>query len=391
MPSIKSILGRSFATSLYYVFRVFPIKKNKIFVKNFYGKGFGDSPKYIIDSLLKSKNGYDIVWCVKDSYDFPMGIRTVSINGFKGLVKTIFEQTTAKVWIDNSRKDRYERKRKGQYYIQTWHGDIGVKKIEGDCLEKIPPLEILNYYADSKMIDLFVCGNKWFKDRIKERMFYEGECALCGLPRRDIFYSNDMLFKNNIRKQIGIPEGAKLLLYVPTFRDKDFKNKQVGGYANNLNWNILLEALNHRFGGEWYGLMRLHPHAAKHSRNLVLPQNVINVTEYPDISELMCISDVCISDYSSALFDFAITKKPGFIYAPDKNDYVDERGYLFTDEELPFTVSTDIKELVSNINKFEMDDYLKRHSSFYNDMIQVCEDGHASEYLVGRIKGVCER
>lgn len=391
MVKVRSIVGRFIVTSLYYIFRLFPINKKKIFVRNFYGKGYGDSPKYIINQLLKESNDYVIVWSVKSNSEFPNGIRIVNYASPRGLIKSIYEQVTAKVWIDNARKDRYERKRKGQYYIQTWHGDIGVKKIEGDCLEKIPILEIKNYYADSKMIDLFICGNIWFKEHIKERMFYYGEVATCGLPRRDILYSNDNNVNERILREVGVPKGSKILLYVPTFRDADFSNNQIGGYANSLDWNTVLQSLKERFGGVWYGLMRLHPNAAKHSKELKLPVNVINVTNYPDISELMCISDVCVSDYSSALFDFAVTKKPSFIYAPDKDKYIDERGYLFSDDELPFTVSTCIPELIDNISVFDEDNYKIRYESFYKDLIHLCENGHASEYITERIKDICEK
>ena len=68
MSSLKSIIGRRVVTLLYYAFRIFPVKKKKIFVKNFFGKGYGDSPKYIIDYLLKNYSGFDIVWSVSDDY-----------------------------------------------------------------------------------------------------------------------------------------------------------------------------------------------------------------------------------------------------------------------------------------------------------------------------------
>ena len=389
MASLKNIIGRNAVISLYYIFRIFPIKKKKIFVKNFYGKGFGDSSKYIVNYLLKNYQGFDVVWSVNDKHDFPKGIRSINMNGICGMIKTIYEQTTAKVWIDNSRKYQFERKRKGQYYIQTWHGDIGFKKLLGDLKDTFPKKEIDTAYYDSGMTDLFVCSNEWFRDHCKERMFYDGEIAMCGTPRRDLFYTDDNMLREQIRKEIGVPDKVKLLLYVPTFRKEEFVNHRLGGYANSFDWGLILEALKQRFGGEWCGLMRLHPHAAKYSKDLNLPTNVFNVTNYPDISELMYVSDACISDYSSALFDFAITKKPGFIFASDKNNYEDERGYLFPESVLPFTVSTDVNQLSENIKNFDAEEYAQKHHSFYGETIHVCENGNASEYLARRIADVC--
>lgn len=389
MSSVKSIIGRKAVTSLYYLFRIFPIKKNKIFVKNFYGRGYGDSPKYVVDYILNHYKGHDVVWCVNADYVFPDGIRTVNITSYKGLLKSIYEQVTAKVWIDNASKYYFERKRKGQYYIQTYHGDMGVKKNVGD-VKDFPVDEMKSVKHDSQMADLYVCGNEWMVQRYREAYWYDGEVATCGLPRRDILYSATEDNINEIRKSLNIPSDAKLLLYVPTFRDENLFRHNIGSYAISFDWNVVLDAMKQRFGGEWYGLMRLHPNAAKYSKDLVLGDKVFNVTEYPDVDELYCISDSCISDYSSSLFEFAVTKKPGFIYAPDKDNYAGERGYYFTDEQLPFTVATDINRLVSDIVSYDDAKYQKRHNYFYNDLLHIVNEGHASEYLAKRIVEVCK-
>jgi CDP-glycerol glycerophosphotransferase len=84
MSSLKNKIGRNAVILLYHAFRIFPIKQKKIFVSNFFGKGYGDSPKYIVDYLRKHYLGYDIVWVVKDNYEFPNGIRTVNIQNLWG-------------------------------------------------------------------------------------------------------------------------------------------------------------------------------------------------------------------------------------------------------------------------------------------------------------------
>lgn len=389
MSSIKSIVGRKSATTLFYLFRIFPIKNNKIFVKNFFGKGFGDSPKYVISFLLQKYKDYDIVWVVNDNYTFPDGIRTVCCNGIWGFILSIYEQVTAKVWIDNCRKYSYERKRKKQFYIQTWHGDIGIKKAAGDALKNMHPDEVLSAQQDSKMADLFVCGNEWMCQRYREAYWYDGEIAICGLPRRDILYTLTEQEKNRIKESLGIPQDTHLLLYVPTFRNENLFNNSIGNYIISFDWKVVLKALENRFGGVWLGLMRLHPNAIRYSNSLDLPESVFNVTSYPDVTELYCISDCCISDYSSSLFEFAVTKKKGFIYAPDKKLYEGERGYYFPDNQLPFTIAIDIDSLVENINAFDEATYLRRHKMFYQDTIHMYPEGHASGYLVNRIVEVC--
>lgn len=388
MINFKNILGRKIVVIFYYLFRIFPIQSKKIFVSNFFGKGYGDSPKYIIDYLINKYSDYDVVWSVIDDYEFPKGIRSVKKTGYWGLLKTIYEQVTSKVWIDNCRKHPFERKRNGQYYIQTWHGDIGNKKAGGDVLG-ISEEEISIGKHDSTMADLFVCGNEWMCSRYREAYWFDGEVAICGLPRRDILYHpNDDLI-NNIKGNLGISRSKKILLYVPTFRNEDIFEGHLGGYVSYFIWKDVLEALENRFGGEWIGLIRLHPNASKFKSELNLPKNVIDVTTYPDIMELLLVSDCCISDYSSALYDFSVSQKPGFIFAPDIDNYEIERGHYFSNEITPFTISSNIVELVHNIRQFDESLYKKRYNNFITNIIHLHPEGNASEYLCNRIIEVC--
>lgn len=388
MSSLKNRIGRNIVISLYYAFRLFPIKKRKIFVSNFFGKGYGDSPKYIIDYLRKHYQGYDVVWVVNDNYEFPKGIRTVNINKIWGFIMSIYEQTTSKVWVDNSHKHAYERKRKEQYYIQTWHGDIPIKKIGADIKDN-SQYETEWAKHDSQMADLVISGNKWMSRKYSEVYFYDGEVALCGLPRRDILYEVNSYLIKSIKRNIGIDDMKKVILYVPTFRNEDISSNKLGAYAVDFDWCGTIESLEKKLGGSWIGLMRLHPNASKHKDELNLPSNVIDVTGYPDIMELLLISDCCISDYSSALFDFAVSKKPCFIYAPDLDKYESERGYYFNSNELPFKVASSIKELKFNIENHNEKEYMSDLFHFYNDIIHMCPEGHASEYISRIIVDIC--
>lgn len=93
---------------------LFPVKKNKIVVSNFWGKAYGENPKYIVDYLLKNYSDLDIVWLCKPEIiqnkhsEFPNEIRLIKNNSLKALL----ELHTAKIWIDNCRKNFYPRKRK---------------------------------------------------------------------------------------------------------------------------------------------------------------------------------------------------------------------------------------------------------------------------------------
>lgn len=367
----------------FYVFRVFPIQKNKVVFSSYQGKGYGDNGKYIAEALLSSEKKYDLVWLVNEmDTEMPDSIRKARLMSFKG----IFEMCTAKVWIDNCRKLNFIRKRKKQYYIQTWHGDVGMKKCEKDAIQDLAINYIKGAKRDSQMADLFVCGNRWMSEMYHKSWWYSGEVAECGYPRRDLFYRQDEALIESIRNKLGLSKEAKVLLYAPTFRTSAQKeNLQL----YSLNWKATLLALQEKFGGEWVGMIRLHPNISRLASELALPGEVLNVTDYPDMQELILISDCVISDYSSSLFEFAVMKRPGFIYAVDIEEYKKIRDLYFSFDEIPFSVSASDAELVQAIRSFDEEQYQKKLHEFYDERLQMVEKGEASEYLAKRIAEVC--
>lgn len=115
-------------STAFYLCRIFPIDRNLICVCTFEGKGgFGCNPKYIVQELHKERPDLKFVWLVNrvGEHEFPDYIRQVP-NSFWS---SAYYLTRSKVWIDNYRKPLGTVKRKGQYYINTWHGCVG--KIRG--------------------------------------------------------------------------------------------------------------------------------------------------------------------------------------------------------------------------------------------------------------------
>ncbi|EJG46211.1 wciY domain protein [Streptococcus pneumoniae 2070335] len=104
-----------------------PIQSNKIIFDNFGGRGFGDNPKYILEELVSREKNLDLVWVTKDrEISIPEGVRVVKYGSYR----SFYEWLTARVWVDNIRNSDRPWKRKGQIYLQTWHGSDGVKLIE---------------------------------------------------------------------------------------------------------------------------------------------------------------------------------------------------------------------------------------------------------------------
>lgn len=386
--SIKQKIRWSILTALYYFMRVFPIKKNKIVISNFYGRGFGDNGKYIAKELLSQSVDYDIVWLTDKRDDEMPDVIRISKYLARGSfsIKTIYEEVTAKIWIDNCRKEPWVRKRKKQYYIQTWHGDFGPKRIERDAIDKLSDTTIHAAIRDSKMVDLMVSGSK-FKTKQYETVFwYDGKIAEIGSPRCDIIISNDFNQKVSIKQKLGYNDCAKILMYAPTFRDGMCEDL-LSIFA--LPWESVLDALTKRFGGTWFGMLRLHPNLTKLSDKLRLPENVVNVSTYPDIQELLLVCDSLVTDYSSALYEFALTGKPGFIYATDITEYEKERDVYFSLRSTPFPVAQSKDELISNIIKFNEQIYNEQHRAFYSNVVGQVYSRNAAEAIADKIKTIC--
>ena len=139
------------------IFRLCGIKRNKIVFSNYSGQGFGDNAKYIYQHLPAAK--VDVCWLVTKRYaNIPHEIRQVKI----GSIAYFYHLATAKIWVNNMRFDQYVKKSKRQYYIQTWHGDLQLKKIEYDAIDKM-----VEYYKkcmknDTRMTDLMISNSEHF-------------------------------------------------------------------------------------------------------------------------------------------------------------------------------------------------------------------------------------
>lgn len=371
----------SLISLLYYMFRVYPINNRKIVFCSYFGNGYGDNPKYIAEEIINQKLNIDMVWLLRKelflSHNLPPSIRPVKKNSLRG----IYEMVTAKVWIDNSRKPYFVKKRKGQYYIQTWHGAPALKKIEKDVEDKLDKIYVKNAKEDSDKVDLFLSNCKHFSNLIKKSFWYNGEILECGLPRNDIIFKRNKIINEKVRKYFNISKDKKIVLYAPTFR----KNSNIDVY--NLDINMCLNSLTNRFKGEWVFLVRLHPNVQYKTFDILNKKNVFNASLYDDLQEILSVVDVLITDYSSLMFDFALTGLPVFLYAPDIEDYKNDRNFYFCFEELPFSLAENNYDLSNAINNFNEVKYKEDLKSFFN-YIGSFENGNASKIVVDKIKEI---
>ncbi len=353
-----------------FIFGFFSIDNNKIFVSNFDGKGYGENPAAVCDELLKRNIDLKIYWVVNNINDtsIPKEIIKVKNNS----IKYFYHLRTAKVWLKNKRSNIEITKRKDQYYIQLWHGPIGMKKIEKDCEKTLNKFYVKAAKKDSKYIDLMISNSNHFTNVCKNSFWYSGRVEKYGTPKNDILINTKEHNKiiKNIKDEFNI-KNEKILLYAPTFRDDHSMD------AYDIDLERIQKELKKIYNQDYIILVRMHPNVSElNLSKLITNKKIINVSKYPEINDLLIASDILISDYSSIMFDYALMKKKVFLYISDlKNN---NRGFYFNIDELPFSLATNTSELLKDIKNFDNEKYLKKLNNFYNKL-ELFEDGKASE------------
>lgn len=391
---IRKRKRQAFINSLrYWVCRIFPIRKKQVAVCTFEGKGgFCCNPKYIVEELHKRDTEYQFVWFVNDmTKEFPTYVKKVK----NTLWNRAFWLSTSKIWIDNYRTPFGTRKRKGQLYINTWHGTIAIKPIGKYRGDLFPKIACLVSEADSKQIDYVLSGSGWCDKYYKDGLVYDGEIIRTGSPRCDVLFNDREIRYRELREELNISVNGKILMYAPTFRGgSQTTNRSVGAGEMQIDFDKLIDALETRFGGEWYVLLRLHPQLAannEYCKTNSKSERLRDVTQAPDMNELMAGIDGFITDYSSSIFEACLMKIPCFIYADDLEEYVRDRGDLFFDmNQLPFPLALNNEQLLCNVENFDNDTYQEELQQFIKEE-DITEDGHASANVADLIEGFLKR
>jgi CDP-glycerol glycerophosphotransferase len=366
-----------------YFFNMLPVKRNKIFLFSFYGSQYGCNPKYITEYINENypADKFDLVWAFTnlDSKVDVAGVRKVKVMS----LKYFYELCTSKIIITNFRTTDLFVKRKNQHYIQTWHSSLRLKQIEKDAEDSLPKHYVQMAKKDSLKCDLLLSGSRFGTEILKRSFWYDGEIFEHGIPRNDLLFQSNSYKINQIKQRLNIPYESKVLLYAPTFR----KGNNLDVY--DLDYSQVVEKLTTKFGGDWIVLVRLHPLLLLKSSHLVYGEKVINVTTYDDVQELLLITDTLISDYSSLIFDFSITKRPCFLYVPDVIEYTSKDRQLYFDLiKLPFISATSNDDLGKKIEDFQNEVYMDSLSEFL-DEVGSYEEGKASKHLLKHINKVC--
>ena len=360
----------------------YSIQNNKIV---FFDMGvYLDHGKYITEQLLNINQNIEIVWIGSDIKNVRKNIKVLPKDNWK---QCLYEIATSKIFVFNCLPlPTGLLKRNNQIFIQIKHwGSITLKTfyisdVENQIKKFIDFFSTKQlqynkyiYKLNGEWTDYIITGSEFDEESCREGFNFNGSFIRCGSPRSDILF-NPQKCKNKVYNKLNLSKEENIVLYVPTYRRYNFSNSE-----NRLNFDLLLKVLNQKWSGKWKILIRLHPFDRKFSKQIEQNEDIMDVSNYDDGQEILAISDIIISDFSSIMFEFSYIFKPVFLYASDKEKYIkNDRNFLINYEELPFPISTTNEELSKQILNFDENEYKQKVQAFL-DKYGVHEDGHASE------------
>lgn len=380
----KKILMRTLMLPL----RLCPVKKNRLVLMNALAQNYGDNPKSVAEYLLKHyPNTYEIIIPVKDTVAnaalTEKGLTVVKYNS----LKYFYYALTCQVFLTNSGGFSYLPMRKKQYIINTWHGGGAYKKCGMDMYEDTKLFRRdLKLAADKTDVFLSTCSR--FTEVISASMLTPKEIFWeIGMPRNDAMLNPDPAVRQSVREKLGLKEDEKLILFAPTYRKPDdnyFKDSIAISYG--VDCDRVCKAMETRFGGKWRFAYRLHPCVV--NRDGLPGGDVMDLSDYPDMQELLLAADAMINDFSSSMWDFMLTGRPSFLFAIDLEHYIKTTQVYTPVEEWPFPRSTNNDDLEKSILNFDEDSYAAACRYHYTSL-GGCETGKATELVCRRIYEVC--
>lgn len=367
-----------------HVFWLFPVEKGKITLLNELSYTYGDSMKYIDEYIHQSdKNRYKVVFPIKRGgtpSEYPEDI-VVTPHSFAYYRQLL----TSEAIVTNAGGVSYLPKRKGQTFINTWHGGGPYKKTSTDVYHSYWYRKQVRMNADNTDFILSSCRDCTESELVS--MGYNAEKIVpAGLPRNDILFRDYQDIRRKVRAFYSIPDDVKFVLFAPTFRSKgaEFANMDVAEDYVELDVDTLLAVLEEKYQCQWVCGIRLHPKLADTDMSGL---NAVNCSTYPDMQELLCCADAVVSDYSSLIWDYSFTYRPVFLYAPDIERYERERGFYMPSNEWPYPIAHNNNELRDNILHFDPDAYVQRVKEHHTASGSY-ETGKACEKIFELLKAV---
>lgn len=335
------------------VFYIFLIKKNRLLFSADSGASYMCNPKYIFEALYeKWGDSLEYIWSIKDKNKIPPKYKVKKVKPLS--FRHLYYLMTSRVVMANVGIEPFVPPRNGRIFINTWHGGGAYKK--GGLSATYYSKAHMFYFKAirnlrAKSTTYLISSNRRFSEIFEYEFRLEPKKILpIGMPRNDVFFtsqSNRNKIRTQICNQYNIAEDSFIILYAPTYRGHESN-------ATRVDWTIdtdaIVKATKDRFGKEIVVLYRCHSNVFNKRQKV---SQAIDVSDYPYMQDLLVSADLLISDYSSLIWDYALTFKPGFLYTPDLEVYSTVTKLHTPIEQWQFPYSMNTEELCDQIRDYE--------------------------------------
>ena len=338
------------------------------------GRSYGDNLKPIYERMLKDPRfkKWSFVWGFRDPGIIVLPDKERTKVCKVDSIKFYFHALRAKCWITNTTMQRgLNFRNKGTLYVNTWHG-IPLKLIGDDVKSDSA------FRASPEKYDLLLAAGTFDAKIVGAALHVNPDrVKITGFPRNDRFNMDHEKIRNEVFNFYNLDKKKKVILYAPTYRD--YCKKDNGEFTFDVK--LSSKEFYNRLGDDYQMLIRAHGAIEDSSSSAT---GFVDVTGYPYIEDLMIASDVLVSDYSSAIFDYTLLEKPIICFIYDINRYKVDRGfYVDVEEFLPFKKCYTELELYETIKELDFD----KESFLSRELREKCGivSGNASENAVDEI------
>ncbi|HEV7741767.1 MAG TPA: CDP-glycerol glycerophosphotransferase family protein, partial [Pseudolysinimonas sp.] len=352
--------------------------EDAVFLESFYGQSASDNPLGIDRALAALRPSTTRYWSVADgSVAIPEG----GVRVIEGSSEWWRARGSARVLIVNDWLRKRFRRRAGQHVLQTWHGTM-LKRL---ALDRDPGVRTrIAIQRERSRWSALLAQNEYSARIFRSAYAMRDAIWQDGYPRNDILQlpAADLAARrDSVRAAVGVPAGARVVLYAPTWRDD---RTEMVDYVD-------LRSFAAELGDDHVLLVRGHSRTLRYGQDLA-GDRLIDVTSYPSMTELLLLADVLVTDYSSVMFDFAGTGKPIVFFTPDLAHYsTDLRGFYFDLlAEAPGAVVHEREDLRDAILATRSvgggrDAAARARADAWRERFTPLDDGHAGARVVQRM------
>ena len=317
---------------------------NLIMVESWGGRKFSDNPRALAQVASSDGGDAQVVVAVADrAVPVPPGMTAV----LAGSREHYEQRARARMIISNDCLPRHYVKPPGQQYLQTWHG-TPLKRIGLD-IERVRFRDATyreDLRTESTKWDWLISQNAYSTEIFRGAFAYDGPIIESGYPRNDLLGKADERGRSSrrehVRQWLGIHPDQTVVLWAPTWRDDTYASG--GGYGASML--IDPAVLDASLPADIVVLFHGHHLLRSEAAYLGDGGRVRNVSGYPQVEDLIVASDALLTDYSSIMFDYALTGRPILYFVPDLLHYERTRGlYLDLPSVAPGPVASTVGDL----------------------------------------------